>query len=92
MIIRLSVISPVSFRRGRNLQRSLTDKSYQMGIEHTAVKGGILLRHHGSAYPESAQLTTAGTTVRFSDPVYTGRLMLLVDRGYMRLRGFRHAV
>jgi hypothetical protein len=67
------------------------DKSYQMWIEHTAVKGGILLRHHGSAYPEFAQLTT-DATVRCSDPVYTGRLILLVDRRYMRLRGFRHAV
>jgi hypothetical protein len=47
------------------------DKSYQMWIEHTAVKGGILLRHHGSAYPEFAQLTT-DATVRCSDPVYTG--------------------
>jgi hypothetical protein len=61
------------------------DKSYQMWIEHTAVKGGILLRHHGSAYPEFAQLTTTSATVRSSDPVYTGRLILLVDRGYMRL-------
>jgi hypothetical protein len=63
-----------------------------MGIEHTAVKGGILLRHHGSTCPEFAQLTTTSATVRSSDPVYTGRLILLVDRGYMRLRGFRHAV
>jgi hypothetical protein len=56
-----------------------------MGIEHTAVKGGILLRHHGSTCPEFAQLTTTSATVRSSDPVYTGRLILLVDRGYMRL-------
>jgi carboxyl-terminal processing protease len=63
------------------LQRSLMTKPYQSWIEHTAVKGGVLLRHHGNAYPESAQLTTADAIVNSRDAVYTGRLMLLIDRG-----------
>jgi carboxyl-terminal processing protease len=63
------------------LQRSLMDKSYPMWIEHTEVKGGVLLRHHGGAYPESVQLTTSDATIRPADTVYTGRLILLIDRG-----------
>jgi carboxyl-terminal processing protease len=66
---------------GGVLQRSLMGKTYQMWTEHTAVKGGVLLRHIGGAYPESAQLTTSDASVHSADPVYTGRLILLIDRG-----------
>jgi|SRR5215472_11823027 len=63
------------------LQRSLMDKSYQVWTEHSAMKGGTLLRHLGNANPESVELTISGASARPADPVYKGRLFILIDRG-----------
>lgn len=66
---------------GGALQGSLMDHPYPTWMEGTAMKGGLLLRHHGTAYPEKTQLTTSEAIVSPQTPVYSGRLILLIDRG-----------
>jgi len=66
---------------GTPLQRSLMDKPYPMWTEHSNMKGGFLLREYDIAYPEMAQLTTGEAMIRPRNPVYTGNLFLLIDRG-----------
>ena len=63
------------------LQRRLMDKPYQMWMETNSMKGGMLLRNYSLAYPEHSEMTTSEAVVRPADPVYTGRLILLIDRG-----------
>jgi C-terminal processing protease CtpA/Prc len=66
---------------GVPLQRSLMDKPYPMWSESSSMKGGFLLRVYDVAYPEVSHVTTSEATIRPRDPVFTGRLLLLVDRG-----------
>jgi len=66
---------------GTALQRSLMDKPYPMWTEHSNMKGGFLLREYDIAYPEMAQITTGEAMIRPRNPVYTGKLTLLIDRG-----------
>lgn len=66
---------------GGALQRSLMDKPYPMWMEHSAMRGGLLLRHYAGVYPGSAEVTTSEATASPADAVYTGRLILLIDRG-----------
>src|SRR5262249_8501885 len=66
---------------GIPLQRSLMDKPYQMWTEHSNMKGGFLLREYDIAYPKVAHVTTSEAVIRPGDPVYTGKLLLLIDRG-----------
>ena len=63
------------------LQRSLMDKPYPMWSDHSTMKGGILLREYDIAYPETVHLTTSDATVRRLETAYTGRLLVLIDRG-----------
>jgi len=64
------------------LQRALMDRSYPLWTEHSAVHGGFLLRAYDIAYPEKSDVTTREATVRLHDqPAFTGRLILLIDRG-----------
>lgn len=46
----------------------------------TSVKGGALLRNADVAHPEHSEITTSDVLVNPRDPVYSGRLFLLVDR------------
>ncbi len=66
---------------GIPLQRSLMDKPYPMWSESSTMKGGFLLREYDVAYPETSHVTTSEATIRPRDPVFTGRLYLLIDRG-----------
>jgi carboxyl-terminal processing protease len=63
------------------LQRSLMDKPYPLWTEHSTLRGGYLLREYDIAYPEAASVTMSAATIRPRDPVYGGRLILLIDRG-----------
>jgi carboxyl-terminal processing protease len=63
------------------LQSALIDKPYKSWTESTSMKGGALLRNYDFAYPEHSEITTTDATVSPRDPVYTGRLILLIDRG-----------
>lgn len=64
---------------GVNLQQSLMGKPYPLWTEASAMKGGVLLRNY-SAYPESSQITSHEAVMQPGGPVYTGRLIVLVDR------------
>jgi carboxyl-terminal processing protease len=64
---------------GDALQRSLMDKPYPMWSESSSMKGGFLLRH--IAYPEVSHVTTSEGMIRPQEPVYAGRLIMLIDRG-----------
>jgi len=63
------------------LQSALIDKPYKSWTESTSMKGGALLRNYDFAYPEHSEITTTDALVSPRDPVYTGRLILLIDRG-----------
>jgi C-terminal processing protease CtpA/Prc len=63
------------------LQSALIDKPYKSWMESTSMKGGALLRNYNFAYPEHSEITTTDAIVSPRDPVYTGRLILLIDRG-----------
>ena len=64
------------------LQRSLMDKPYPMWSEQSAMHGGFLLRAYDIAYPEMSHVSTGDATIRpRGQPVFSGRLILLIDRG-----------
>jgi carboxyl-terminal processing protease len=63
------------------LQRGLMDKPYKMWMESSSMKGGMLLRNYSPADPERSEMTTSDAVVSPRDPVYTGRLILIIDRG-----------
>jgi carboxyl-terminal processing protease len=66
---------------GVPLQRSLMDKPYPLWSESSAMKGGFLLREYDIAYPEVSHVTSSEAMIRPQDPAYTGRLIMLIDRG-----------
>jgi len=66
---------------GVPLQRSLMDKPYPMWSASSPIKGGFLLREYDIAYPEVSHVTSSEATIQPRDPVFTGRLFLLIDRG-----------
>ncbi len=66
---------------GGPLQRSLMDKPYPLWSETSSMKGGFLLREYNVAYPEISHVTSSEAVARPRDPVYTGRLIVLIDRG-----------
>ena len=66
---------------GVPLQRSLMDKPYPMWSESSSMNGGFLLREYDIAYPDVSHVMTSEATIRPGDPAYTGKLILLVDRG-----------
>src|SRR5262249_43501859 len=64
------------------LQRALMDRPYPLWTEHSSVHGGFLLRAYDVAYPEKSGVTTGEAIVRLREqPAFSGRLLLLVDRG-----------
>jgi carboxyl-terminal processing protease len=62
------------------LQQSLMDKRYPLWTESSSMNSGLLLREH-TAYPEVSHVTTGEAMMRPRNPTYTGRLILLIDRG-----------
>jgi carboxyl-terminal processing protease len=66
---------------GVPLQRSLMDKPYPMWSESSSMNGGFLLREYDIAYPELSRVMTSEAVIQPRDPVYTGKLILLIDRG-----------
>jgi carboxyl-terminal processing protease len=66
---------------GGPLQRSLMDKPYPLWSESSSMKGGFLLREYDVAYPEVSHVTSSEAVVRPREPVYTGKLIVLIDRG-----------
>ena len=63
------------------LQRALMKNPYRTWVESTSMKGGALLRNYSPAYPELSEMTTSGAVVSPREPIYSGRLILLIDRG-----------
>lgn len=63
------------------LQRALMKNPYRTWMESTSMKGGTLLRNYSPAYPELSEMTTSGAVVSPREPIYSGRLILLIDRG-----------
>ena len=63
------------------LQLALMTKPFNGWITSSSVKGGALLRNADVAHPEHAEINTSDVLVNAHDPVYSGRLFLLVDRG-----------
>jgi carboxyl-terminal processing protease len=63
------------------LQRALMKNPYQTWMESSSMKGGALLRNYSPAYPELSEMTTSGAVVPPREPIYSGRLILLIDRG-----------
>jgi carboxyl-terminal processing protease len=66
---------------GGPLQRSLMDKPYPMWSETSSMNGGFLLREYDVAYPEVAHATSSEAMIQPRDRPYTGKLILLIDRG-----------
>jgi carboxyl-terminal processing protease len=66
---------------GVALQRALFDKPYPLWTVTSAVAGGFLLREYDVAYPQGAHLSTSDAKVLPRGTVFSGRLLLLVDRG-----------
>jgi carboxyl-terminal processing protease len=66
---------------GVPLQRSLMDRPYPMWSESSSMNGGFLLREYDIAYPEVSHVMTSEAVIRPRDPAYTGKLILLIDRG-----------
>lgn len=65
---------------GGALQRSLMDRPYSMWTVQSSMHGGLLLRQYDVAYPEASHVTTTEATVHRLDTVFSGRLILLIDR------------
>jgi carboxyl-terminal processing protease len=63
------------------LQSALIDKPYRTWTESSSMKGGMLLRNYSIGEPEHSEITTGEAVVRPANPVYSGPLILLVDRG-----------
>ena len=63
------------------LQIALMTKPYTSWINSSSARGGALLRNADVAHPERSEITTTDTVISPRDPVYSGRLFLLVDRG-----------
>ena len=63
------------------LQTALMTKPYKAWTASSSIKGGVLLRNYDMAYPEQSELRTTDAVVTPSAPVYSGRLVLLIDRG-----------
>jgi len=63
------------------LQLALMTKPYHTWTISSSIKGGVLLRNYDAAYPERSEITTTNASVNPQEPVYSGRLLLLVDRG-----------
>jgi carboxyl-terminal processing protease len=66
---------------GGSLQRSLMDKPYELWTESSAMKGGLLLRQYDIAYPGVAHMTSAEAVIHPRDAAYSGKLIMLIDRG-----------
>lgn len=65
----------------RTLQRSLMDKAYPMWSESSAMQGGAILRGYGVSGPHTTHVTISDTDIRPRGPGFTGRLIILIDRG-----------
>jgi carboxyl-terminal processing protease len=63
------------------LQMALMTKTYNTWTISSSIKGGVLLRDYDAAYPERSEITTTDASITPRDPVYSGKLLLLVDRG-----------
>ena len=63
---------------GTALQGALMTKPYNTWNTSTPMKGGVLLRDYSTA---KSEITTTDAMVRPREPVYTGPLFLLIDRG-----------
>ena len=63
------------------LQVALMSKPYKAWSVSSSMKGGVLLRNYDMAYPEQAEVRTTDAVVTPQAPVYSGRLVLLIDRG-----------
>jgi carboxyl-terminal processing protease len=63
------------------LQLAFMTKPYHTWTISSSIKGGVLLRNYDAAYPERSEITTTDASVNPGEPVYSGRLLLLVDRG-----------
>jgi len=63
------------------LQLALMVKPYNTWTISSSLKGGLLLRDYDVAYPERSEVTTFDAVTRPGEPVFGGRLLLLIDRG-----------
>ena len=69
---------------GAFLESSLMDKPYPMWSESSAMQGGMILRGYDRGpmeSPEMTHMTTREGTIRPQGAAYTGKLILLIDRG-----------
>jgi carboxyl-terminal processing protease len=63
------------------LQVALMTKPYNTWTVSSSIKGGVLLRDYDAAYPERSEITTSDAIITPRQPVYSGKLYLLVHRG-----------
>jgi len=66
------------------LEAGLMNKPYPMWSESSAMQGGMILRGYGMgpmASPEMTHVMSSDGTIRPQGAAYTGRLILLIDRG-----------
>ncbi len=61
--------------------RSVMDRPYQTWTELSSMKGGALSRGYGMAHAEGPQVTAATAVTNSPRPIFTGKLLLLTDRG-----------
>jgi carboxyl-terminal processing protease len=66
---------------GAPLEKSLMDRPYPMWSESSSMKGGFLLRGYDIANPEVTHVDSSAGVIRPQDPAYTGKVVLLIDRG-----------
>jgi len=62
------------------LQVALMTKPYKSWTISSSMEGGVLLRNYDLAYPEQSEISTTDAVVTPRAPVYSGRLLLLIDR------------
>jgi carboxyl-terminal processing protease len=65
----------------RALQQELMDRPYPSWSESSTIQGGPMLRGYDVAHPGTMHVTTGESTITPRGPSYSGRLIILIDRG-----------
>lgn len=63
------------------LKAALITSPYKSWMASSSLTGGVLLRDYSAEHSGESDLTTSGALVTPADPIYSGHLFLLVDRG-----------
>jgi carboxyl-terminal processing protease len=62
------------------LRAALMTNEYPGWMTTSSIKGGLLLRDYNAASPERTEITTTEGLLSPREPIYSGRLWLLIDR------------